>query len=42
MRISTQQVYSQNVETMQRQQAELLHTQQQLSTGQRKIGRAHV
>jgi len=40
MRISTQQVYSQNVETMQRQQAELLHTQQQLSTGQRMLAPA--
>jgi len=37
MRIATQQIYSQNVDTMQRQQAELLHTQQQLSTGQRML-----
>lgn len=37
MRISTAQIYSSNVATINQQQAERLHTQQQLSTGMRVL-----
>lgn len=37
MRISTAQIYSSNVATISQQQAERLHTQQQLSTGMRVL-----
>ena len=37
MRISTAQIYSSNVTTINQQQAERLHTQQQLSTGMRVL-----
>lgn len=37
MRISTSQLYATNVSTISRQQTDLLHTQQQLSTGNRVV-----
>ena len=37
MRISTSTIYEQGVATLQRQQAEMLHTQQQVATGRRML-----